>query len=831
MGEELYDQVLQNEGVACRIYAPVGEHADLLAYLVRRLLENGANSSFVNNIIDESVPVESLLQDPVALVRSWDDKRNSGIPLPAELYRDSSLEAGTRENSMGLDLSDATLLSELGKSMESIWQTMTATKHTGVEPVTNPANVHQLIGGLNYANATDIERALSIVHEGWADWRNKPVTERAALLRELAVALEQHRQELLVLCTKEAGKTIPDGVAEVREAVDFCRYYADRAEELFKRPSDDRSKLESRGVILCISPWNFPIAIFLGQVVAALVTGNTVIAKPAEQTSLVALRVIEIMAEVGFPESAIQLLVSPGKPVGELLVPDERVQGVMFTGSTDVGRWLNQKLAQRTDGNIPLVAETGGQNAMIVDSTALPEQVVDDVIQSGFQSAGQRCSALRVLFLQEDVADNIIDMLKGAMDELSIGDPALLCTDVGPVIDSKALTRLQDHVSTLSTNPKATVLHRCNLSTSCESGYFFAPHLIELDDLKVLEQEVFGPVVHVIRYQSEHLDAVVDQINSTGFGLTLGVHSRIESVAQGITERANAGNIYINRNMIGAIVGVQPFGGCGLSGTGPKAGGPNYLTRLVDDTELTQANDKNLHASEILKPSSACTSLSIKDIQEAKALWNAKTVAQRESIFRCFSKSLVKNPQPVDRNNRFTHWISQQLDALPPKIEKNYVLPGPTGESNQMGTRSRGLLVSLLTDEDCFISNIKRILVSLLAGNAIVWLVSESHRTTAEIFVERLSEAGLYEAVITVDSMSCAERVLSSDPIDGVLINKASAFARSAGVMISEREGALLPLITEVRTDLLLPRLLLEKTVSVDTTAAGGNASLMTMDT
>ncbi len=802
MGEELYDQVLQNEGVACRIYAPVGEHADLLAYLVRRLLENGANSSFVNNIIDESVPVESLLQDPVALVDSWDDKRNPGIPLPVELYSGSPLEIGTRANSMGLDLSDEALLGELSNSMASIWQTMQTVERAGGEPVINPANVHQFIGELNYANAADIERALTIVHEGWTDWRNKPVTERATLLRKLAVALEQHMHELLVLCIKEAGKTIPDAVAEVREAVDFCRYYADRAEELLKRPSDDCAELQSRGVILCISPWNFPIAIFLGQVVAALVTGNTVIAKPAEQTGLVALRIIHIMVEVGFPESAIQLLVSPGKPVGELLVPDERVQGVMFTGSTDVGRWLNQKLAERTDGTIPLVAETGGQNAMIVDSTALPEQVVDDVIQSGFQSAGQRCSALRVLFLQEDVADNILNMLKGAMDELSIGDPALLCTDVGPVIDGKALNRLQDHVSTLSTNPKATVLHRCELPTSCDSGYFFAPHLIELENLNVLEREVFGPVVHVIRYKIEHLDAVVDQINSTGFGLTLGVHSRIESVAQRIAERAKVGNVYINRNMIGAIVGVQPFGGCGLSGTGPKAGGPNYLTRLVKVKESKELVYSQVALEAESKDESIMSSEQLKRLEQLN-----------QPKLKGFS---------ADRFNAI-----QSVGARCLNLSKK--LPGPTGESNLWVTDARGTVVVATATQETLVDDLYRVLLALLAGNQVYWCVAPFDGDE-QVTLQAALESALRSPNLQLLEHNQLNSFLLKKDLSAVVLSPQSPWLNSIKQLLARREGNLVALIDEQDINSLSLRLQLEKTVAIDTTAAGGNASLMTMD-
>ena len=401
MGEALYDQVLGQEGVACRIYAPVGEHADLLAYLVRRLLENGANSSFVNNIVDESVSVESLLQDPVEQVEAWRQKRNSAIPLPGKLYEDSAKETGQRHNSQGIELSDVNTLSVLKVAMERWWENYgddsdTSTSALMVD-VRNPANRHERVGPLSFSTAEEMEQSIVRAHGAFAAWSSRPVAERAMLLRRLADALEGHHAALMVLCIKEAGKTAADAVAEIREAVDFCRYYADQAEVLMQA-----GDVKPRGVILCISPWNFPLAIFLGQVTAALATGNVVIAKPAEQTSLIALEALKLMRQCGFPEGVVELLVAPGKPVGEQLVPDERVQGIMFTGSTDTGRWLSKTLASREDVGVPLIAETGGQNAMIVDSTALPEQVVDDVIQSGFQSAGQRCSALRVLFLQEE---------------------------------------------------------------------------------------------------------------------------------------------------------------------------------------------------------------------------------------------------------------------------------------------------------------------------------------------------------------------------------------------------------------------------------------------
>ncbi|MGH1373159.1 MAG: bifunctional proline dehydrogenase/L-glutamate gamma-semialdehyde dehydrogenase PutA [Cellvibrionaceae bacterium] len=833
MGEALYDQILEGESVSCRIYAPVGKHADLLAYLVRRLLENGANSSFVNNIIDETIAVESLLQDPVELVESWTIKRNQSIPLPPDILAESSLEAGARQNSLGVELSDVNSLTELTSNIDQWWSSFAdaeSAKSRSIN-VLNPANHREQIGSIEFADVKVIEGAIARAEQAFSAWSATPVTERAVLLRHLADKLEMNYAGFIALCVKEAGKTIADSVAEIREAVDFCRYYADRAEELMAN-----GDLQARGVILCISPWNFPLAIFLGQVAAAIVTGNTVVAKPAEQTSLVAMELVRLMRACGFPEGVVELLIAPGKPVGEILVPDTRVQGVMFTGSTDTGRWLSKTLAKREEVGIPLIAETGGQNAMIVDSTALPEQVVDDVIQSGFQSAGQRCSALRVLFLQDDVAEKIIAMIKGAMDELHLGDPMLLSTDVGPVIDDKALARLQDHVASLASKPKrATLLHKIELPNTCQLGNFFPPHLFELDDLSVLEKEVFGPVVHVIRFESGKIDSVVEKINASGFGLTLGVHSRIESVCDFVAQKANVGNVYVNRNMIGAIVGVQPFGGCGLSGTGPKAGGPHYLTRLVSDASAPKAQCSLQSEGRLFElgfePDASATveTTHVEEIQEAQAQWAACSVAHRESIVRRWLSDLAQNTPTALEFAGVIDELQPQLDRLTSNIDRHLKLPGATGETNQLNTRARGVLVSLLATDDSFETNLNRISVALLAGNAVIWLVPEQHRLHAETVVNSLSQAGLNESLLSLASPSCASGLLSSSVIDGVMLNEYSAYSRWAQIDLAKGDGAILPLITEARSDLLLPRLQLEKTITIDTTAAGGNASLMTM--
>ncbi len=599
MGEALYRQIVGPEklNLPCRIYAPVGSHEDLLAYLVRRLLENGANSSFVNRIVDEKLPIEAIIADPVAKLRQTETIPHPAIPLPVGLY------GAERNNSAGFDLADPKVLGPLGTEMEKIaargWTAGPIVG--GVEKagdsraVTNPADRSKEVGEIAWTPPALIEEALARAARAAPGWDATPAAERAACLFRLADLMEQNGPELMALCIREAGKTFMDAVAELREAVDFCRYYAARARsdfagpQVLPGPTGERNEisLHGRGVFLCISPWNFPLAIFSGQVTAALAAGNAVIAKPAEQTGLIAAAAVRLMLQAGIPGDVVHLLPGDGPTVGGPLVADRRIAGVAFTGSTETARLINQSLAAREGPIVPLIAETGGQNAMIVDSTALPEQVVQDVIASAFQSAGQRCSALRVLFLQDDVADKMLTMLSGAMEELKVGDPALLSTDVGPVIDAEAQAMLQGHAKRMT--GEGRLIKEVALSAGCEAGCFVAPAAFEIDSLNRLQREVFGPMLHVVRYAESHLDDVLKGINETGYGLTFGIHSRIDSTVRYVLERLTVGNAYVNRNTIGAVVGVQPFGGEGLSGTGPKAGGPRYLHRYA--TERTVSTD------------------------------------------------------------------------------------------------------------------------------------------------------------------------------------------------------------------------------------------------
>lgn len=601
MGEALYDAALKRapKGTYCRIYAPVGAHKDLLPYLVRRLLENGANSSFVHQLVDPDVPVESLCEHPVTTLRQHKTLANPRIPLPRDIYGPG------RPNSRGVNLNIRSHFDPLMDKMATFMDTPYTAKpllafdiaddaaHT--HGVSSPFDRRKSVGSVQWTTREQTEHAIDAAWEAFPRWDATPVSKRAAILRRLADLMETHMAELMTLCSREGGKLLTDGVDEIREAVDFCRYYALRAEASFAEPLElpgptgesNRLMMGGRGVFAAISPWNFPVAIFCGQVVAAAVAGNTVLAKPAEQTSIVAHRVIELLHEAGMPRDVVQLLPGDGATVGSVLTSDPRITGVVFTGGTDTAQTINRALAARENAPLPtLIAETGGMNAMIVDSTALPEQVVVDVIQSAFQSAGQRCSALRVLYLQDDVADRVIGILKGAMHELRVGDPRDLGTDVGPVIDEEARQNLQAHIDTLKGENclvAETPLH----AEQTQHGTFIAPVAFEIASINALIREQFGPVLHIVRYTSNTLDRVIDDINGRGYGLTFGVHSRNETFAADIAQKIRAGNVYINRNIIGAVVGVQPFGGQGLSGTGPKAGGPHYLLRFATEKTIT----------------------------------------------------------------------------------------------------------------------------------------------------------------------------------------------------------------------------------------------------
>lgn len=774
MGETLYDQVVgaSKLGKACRIYAPVGSHETLLAYLVRRLLENGANSSFVNRIVDEAVSIDELVADPVAEAARYQGEPHAKIALPLQLY-------GTdRPNSRGIDLSSEHELARLQEGlMASEKQLWTAapmlgdgdiTERAGLE-VTNPANRHDVVGTVIEATEADVSRALAIAEQAADRWAATPVADRAACLERMADLMEAHMPTLMGLAVREAGKTLNNAIAEVREAVDFCRYYGGQIRREF-----DNATHRPLGPVVCISPWNFPLAIFIGEVTAALAAGNPVLAKPAEQTSLIAAYAVRLLHEAGVPREVLQLLPGRGEVVGAALTRDPRVKGVIFTGSTEVAQIINRTLAER-GGDIPLVAETGGQNAMVVDSSALPEQVVADVLSSAFDSAGQRCSALRVLYLQSDIADKVIRMLKGAMDELAVGNPARFTVDVGPVIDGEARKNLIDHIERMKDRARWT--YQAALGADCENGTFVPPTMFEIDSLKDLQREVFGPVLHVLRFDASELDRVIDEINSTGFGLTHGIHSRIDETIDTLVARVKVGNIYVNRNIVGAVVGVQPFGGEGKSGTGPKAGGPFYLYRM------TRAG-------------------------WAPRLTLSEAGADLQVLERV-STRLTTLGLPGESAN--------QLQALAQSARHHsplagYVsLPGPTGERNTLHFAPRGHV-------GCVGGSVADLVAQLIAVLATGNLPVMEDAANGRLLAEKLPEAGIR----LVNDMAQAD-------VSAVLFAGTADQADSLRRRLAARDGLLIQLVLAEEGAYNLHRLVVERAVSVNTTAAGGNASLMSI--
>ena len=772
MGEALDDNVVGAGQLAkpARIYAPVGTHETLLPYLVRRLLENGSNSSFVNRIVDESVTIDELIADPLDVVARDGGARHPGIPSPRQLY------GATRVNSAGLDLSDEIALAKLGSALDALrerrWSAFPEVagrepRRTPAVSVRNPADHADEVGDVCEASAEEARAAVDAAAGFAGEWNAVPREERAAMLDRAADLLEAHRPELISLCVREAGKTWPNAIAEVREAVDFCRYYAERIRVAPDAPAP--------GPAVCISPWNFPLAIFMGEVSAALAAGSPVIAKPAEQTPLIAARAVELLHEAGVPPRALQYLPGRGEIVGAALTADPRVRGVVFTGSTEVARLIVKSLGAR---DARLIAETGGQNAMIVDSSALAEQVVHDVLVSGFDSAGQRCSALRVLCLQSEIAERVLAMLKGAMRELAIGDPGRLSTDVGPVIDAEARASLERHIESMRAMGKR--VFQVPVSGSALRGTFVPPTLIEIDSIGELEGEVFGPVVHVLRFDAQRLADLVRTINDTGYGLTFGLHTRIDETVEEVVALARAGNVYVNRNMVGAVVGVQPFGGEGKSGTGPKAGGPLYLHRLRDAENVPPASigaHPDGSAADALAP-----------LREVGA-WAKRE--GRDALARACAEYESLSP------------LAQRID-----------LPGPTGEKNTLRFAQRGNVLCVAPDRDAML---EQVAATLATGNTA--LLSEGDEARA--LLQQLPSAVSVRVRLAHDDDDIATALFEGG-------GEAKARLHEA---LARREGALVPLITRGATTGRYPlyRLDAERVVSVNTTAAGGNTTLMTL--
>ncbi len=786
MGESLHEIVRQNHGAHCRIYAPVGAHQDLLAYLVRRLLENGANSSFVNQLVDENISPEEITRDPVTEVEALGDAiANPAIRMPLDLF------APARKNSKGYRVNEPAsitpLLEAREKFAERVWRAAPMLAGNP-EPrgekreVYSPAEPGRIVAEVWEATSDEVAQALDAAAAGFEEWSGTPVAERAALLRRVADLYEEHVAELTAIASREAGKMVLDGIGEVREAVDFLRYYANEAERL-----DDESPGAPCGIFVCISPWNFPLAIFSGQIAAALAAGNAVLAKPAEQTPVIAARAVALMREAGLPEAALQLLPGDGPTVGAPLTSDPRIAGVCFTGSTEVAQIIHRTLAQNAGPDAVLIAETGGLNAMIVDSTALTEQAVRDILISSFQSAGQRCSALRMLYVQEEARDRLLEMLYGAMEALTIGDPWRLETDVSPVIDVEAQQGIAEYVA--AHEVAGNLLKK--LPAPVE-GTFVTPAVIGVDGIADLEREIFGPVLHVASFKARDIDRIVDDINARNYGLTIGLHTRIDDRVQQIVERLRVGNAYVNRNQIGAIVGSQPFGGEGLSGTGPKAGGPHYVERF-----------RRRAAPEAL-PAPDGAPVGPPAIEEAIARLDARNWSARPDRVAVLRKALAGSGSVIRKALAET----AAFDMTP------QTLPGPTGESNRLRLFPKGTILCLGPGIEIALAQAAQ---ALGAGCATVIVVPEV-AAPAQALIDAGAPLAVFDGTIDPATLETLAG------IDAVAAAGVSDWSRALRQALAARSGAIVPLINSV---IAPERYVLERHLCIDTTAAGGNASLL----
>ncbi|CAN7521987.1 trifunctional transcriptional regulator/proline dehydrogenase/L-glutamate gamma-semialdehyde dehydrogenase [Acidovorax sp. LjRoot117] len=811
MGEPLYEQVVGAIGAGklgretgkaglgrpCRIYAPVGTHETLLAYLVRRLLENGANTSFVNRIADETIALADLVRSPVQVVDEAAAREGTAglphprIPLPAALY------GSGRTNSQGLDIASDATLAQLAATLQSSalhgWTAgpllATDVPAGPATPVRNPADLRDVVGHVQEATADDVDQALKNAQQAAPAWAATGPAERAAALQRTADLLEARLQPLMGLLMREAGKSASNAIAEVREAVDFLRYYAAQVESTF-----DNATHIPLGPVACISPWNFPLAIFMGQVAAALAAGNPVLAKPAEQTPLVAAEAVRLLWQAGVPRGAVQLLPGQGETVGARLIGDSRAMGVMFTGSTEVARILQRTIAGRLDAAgrpIPLIAETGGQNAMIVDSSALVEQVVTDAVSSAFDSAGQRCSALRVLCVQDDAADRVVEMLQGAMGELRMGNPAALAVDVGPVIDAEAQAGITQHIDAFKSRGQRVFQHCRSDAAEAAQGTFVPPTLIELNSIGELQREVFGPVLHLVRYARKDLDQLLEQINATGYGLTQGVHTRIDETIARVVDRAHAGNVYVNRNMVGAVVGVQPFGGEGLSGTGPKAGGPLYLLRLLAQRPAAALAQTFAAADRIAAPDMAARETLLSPLHALERWAQAAGHAPLAATCRRF--------------------------AAETQTGTARTLPGPTGERNVYSLLPRATVLCIAAAQEDLWTQLAAVLAS---GGKAVW--SDAHTALRTTLPAEL------QARIAIAPNALAD---GTTDLAAVLHHGTPEALRKVCEQLARRPGPIVAVtgMPPGSTEVPLERLVIERALSVNTAAAGGNASLMTI--
>ena len=851
---------------AVRVYAPVGAHKDLLPYLVRRLLENGANSSFVNRFMDKKCPVEAVITDVQTDVEASESRRHSAIPLPVDIFRAADEE---RSDTHGIDLANADAASELLAVVEPM---ATETWATGPiiggelnadegQPVVRPTDTTQVIGSCRKASAEEVSKALELAHNAQPAWDALGGEARADILDRAADMMEARMPQLIGVICYEAGRTLNDGVSEVREAVDFLRYYALQARKRFSINKEGGAEtvtgplgevaehsLHGRGVFFCVSPWNFPLAIFVGQVAAALASGNSVIAKPADPTPIIAAEGIKILHEAGVPGDVLNFVPGRGSVLGPILNTDSRVKGVAFTGSTEVALDIQKTLVER-GGEVPVfIAETGGQNSMIVDSSSLPEQVVDDAIRSAFLSAGQRCSALRVMYIQDDIADSVIEMLKGAMKELTIGNPWELATDVGPVIDDSARQGLLQHVENMKKD--ARLHYACEIPQGFENGTFVAPHMFELNSVNQLPGEIFGPILHVIRFDKADFNKVIDEINGTGFGLTLGVHSRIESFASDVVKMTRVGNNYINRNTVGAVVGVNPFGGQGLSGTGPKAGGPNYMTRFSSEK------------IEVIEPAPEEKAVQISSSQNqgdkfpiANAIIGGEEVAQVGAEQVADAMDLASNNQlgwdlaKGDVRALVLDKAAELIDQRMPdqktaatacryyaeqareKCQAPIMLPGPTGETNELTLQGRGVFFCATADGTSVSSFVQQVVAALAAGNAVVARPAQENALLAAEMVKALLDAGTPNELLHFVPGKLVAKLMTADfRTAGIAWTGPVEDALQMQLDLVDRGGAIAPMVVEAGGPNYLVRFAVEKTKTVNIVATGGNALLLNLD-
>ena len=773
MGDALHEIVLQSEKVRCRIYAPVGTHEDLLAYLVRRLLENGANSSFVNQIVDLDISPEEIALDPLDELDDFEQVANPRISRPDAIYLPD------RRNSKGWNINDPEMCTELTvmrAAYLSPYRWSLSPADQGV-PLGNPADPSDVIGSIRDSDAEEVEGSVATALAAQSGWEELAVDTRGEMLQRAADLYEEHAGELFALLAREAGKTLTDAIAELREAVDFLRYYAATANQV-------ESGTRARGAVVCISPWNFPLAIFSGQIAAALVTGNAVLAKPAEQTPLIASKAIELLHRAGIPREVLQLLPGRGETVGAALTAHPKISGVCFTGSTEVAKLIDRQLAETAEPESMLIAETGGLNAMVVDSTALIERAVEDIVEGAFRSAGQRCSALRILYVQNEVRDKLLTMLYGAMDALVVGDPLEISTDVGPIIDKDSMVNIANYCSAMA--DKGKLLYQIDTPPT---GYFVSPTVIEIDSILDMEQEVFGPVLHVASFDSNQIEAVIEDINQSGYGLTFGLHTRIDNRVQEIVNKIRVGNLYINRNQIGAIVGSQPFGGESLSGTGPKAGGPHYLRRF----RIAR------HQVSTCKP---VPSVPIVDkqylVETIEALRKVPSIPAHESISTL--RSLLRG-RAAGAMSECARIDSGPLD-----------LPGPTGESNQLVLHPIGIVACLSDNPENLLNQVVQ---ALRMGNRVVAIGADATRGLRSLL-------GGCAQLRAIDA--------SFDPIYLEDLNIAAIAAdRSQSLtkirqILAQRPGPIIRLITEPINPAAFAT---ERSICIDTTAAGGNAALL----